>query len=176
MTLPVNLYEAKEQLQLGDDYTHDAEVDGFLQDAAAWVEKFTGHILEARQVTEQFLGFDRLQLRAWPILPGAALTVTYTDTAGSTIAVTGARVDVSRRPARVFPSLGSHWPVVMSGTQATVTVRAGYEDEADVPRNLRRAILVLVAAYDADREGGDILAKAETSARRLCDRYRLRRL
>ena len=66
--------------------------------------------------------------------------------------------------------------MVPTGTITTVTVRAGYESPDDVPRDLRRAMLVLIGAYDADREGGDILAKAEASARRLCDRHRLRRL
>lgn len=177
MALPVTLYEAKAQLQLGDeDYEHDAEVDGFLHDAVAWVEGATGHILEARDITEQFAGFDRMEVRAWPILPTATPVVTYAGPPVDPITVAGARVDISRRPARILPPAGLRWPFVASSTMVTVTVRAGYEDPGAVPRDLRRAILVLIGGYDADREGGDIFAKAEASARRLCDRHRLRRL
>jgi hypothetical protein len=59
---------------------------------------------------------------------------------------------------------------------STVTIRVGYESADEVPRDLRRAMLLLIAAYDADREGGDVFAKAEDAARRLCRRYRLHRL
>jgi hypothetical protein len=45
-----------------------------------------------------------------------------------------------------------------------------------VPGNFRRAMLVLIAAYDADREGGDILAKADVAATRMCRGFRFRGL
>jgi len=176
MILPVSLEEAKAQLQLGDDYTRDFEVAGFIEDAAAWVEKFTGLMLGAQDVTEQLSGFGRMELRAWPIASTAVPAVAYADATGTPIGVAGVRLDLTRRPARVVPAIGGRWPMVPTGTITTVTVRAGYESPDDVPRDLRRAMLVLIGAYDADREGGDILAKAEASARRLCDRHRLRRL
>lgn len=176
MALPVTLYEAKAQLRLHDDvYEFDAEVAGFLHDAAAWVEEYTGHILEQREVTETVNGFGALQLRAWPIAAGAAVAVSY-QSADAPVVVSGARIDVSRRPARLLPSPGTIWPRVAATTPVTITVTAGYADEEAVPRNLRRAMLVLIGAYDADREGGEILAQAEESARRLCSRFKRRSL
>lgn len=174
--MPVTLVEAKAQLQMDGDDSRDAEIAGFLKDAVDWVEKFTGQILDAREVTEQFRGFKAVELRAWPIDAGAVPGVAYVDAAGAPVSVIGARLDLSRRPARILPPSGSFFPFRDSDQLFTVTIRAGYEPGAFIPGNFRRAILVLVAAYDADREGGDVLAKAEASARRLCDGFRVRRL
>ncbi len=83
-----------------------------------------------------------------------------------------AQLDLTTRPARVLPVGFAFWPFIDSAQAFTVTVRAGYEDADEVPRGLCRAMLVLIGAYDADREGGDVLAKAEEAARRLCQRYK----
>lgn len=175
MPVPVTLYDAKAQLKSDDD-DQDAEIAGFVDDAAAWIERYTGHILVARDVTETFVGFERVELRAWPIKPNAVPVVTYADAAGDAVSVTPMRMSAARRPGRVVPWVGSRWPSVAGGTAVTVTVRAGYEDADPVPGNFRRAMLVLIAAYDADREGGEIMAAAEKTARALCSEYRMRRL
>jgi uncharacterized phiE125 gp8 family phage protein len=173
MALPVSISDARAQLQLGSDTSRDDELERFIADAAGWVESYTGHILEARGVTEQFRGFDAVELHAWPIAAASPLTVTFTDANGGSATVIGAALDISRRPARVLRPLGSYWP---RAQLFTATVRAGYEAPDDVPRDLRRAMLVLIAGYDSDREGGEIFAKAEDTARRLCRRYRIHRL
>ena len=175
MTLPVSLDDAKDQLRVDGD-SQDVEIEGFILDAAGWVERYTGHILEERPVTEQVRGRRSLELRAWPIAATAVPDVIYADTIGSPFPVMGARVDASRRPARVSPGTGSLWPIASCDQQFTVTINAGYADPEDVPRNLRRAMLIMIGAYDADREGGDIFLKAEATARRLCADYRIRRL
>lgn len=145
------------------------------RDAAAWVERYTGHILMARTVTEQINGFSRGELKAWPIFPTTVPAVSYEDASGAMITVP-ARIDASRRPARILPAQGSRWPHLPSDTIVTVSVRAGYESELEIPPNFNRAMLVLIGAYDADREGGDIFQQAEKSARSLCSSYRLRRV
>jgi hypothetical protein len=177
MPIPVTLFEAKDQLQIGrNDWDRDAEIDGFIEDAAAWVEEYTGHILVARDVTEHFDGFDKIDLRAWPVKPTAVPVITYAGPPVDPIAVPGPRMKASRRPARVLPAVGLRWPLVASSTIVTVTIRAGYEEDDAVPRNFRRAILILISAYDADREGGGLLEKAQATARRLCSSFRNRTL
>lgn len=176
MALPVSLDEAKVQLR-ADGNDQDEEIVGFIQDAAAWVENYTGLVLEARDVTEQFRGFGPVSLRAWPITGGASFGGSYVDDAGNPAALTGARLDLSRRPARILPPAGtSFWPFSKADQLFTVTVRAGYENPANVPRNVRRAMLVLISAYDADREGGKILADAEAFAKRQCRGLKAHRL
>lgn len=175
MAIPVKLEDAKRQLRLEvDDASQDDEIRGFIADAAAWVEKYTGHILAARDVTEVFRGFRPVMFRAWPIAATALPGVAYTNGDGVAVAIPGARIDLSQGRARVAPGTGSFWPFIDSQQVFSVTIRAGYEDGDAVPGNLRRAMLVLIGGYDADREGGDILAKAEATASRLCASFRPR--
>lgn len=175
MAIPLTMTQAKDQLQVGDmDPSRDAEIAGFIDDAAAWVEEYTGHILVARDVVERFDTFERLRLKAWPIKPDAVVGIGYSSGTGAPTNLYGARIASSARPAVVIPAAGTRWPVGASGV--TVLVRAGYERDDTVPGNIRRAMLVLISGYDADREGGDIFAKAEASARSLCSRLKVRRL
>jgi uncharacterized phiE125 gp8 family phage protein len=177
MTIPVTLEAAKLHLKIElDDSSQDEEVAGFIADAAAWIEKLTGHVLVARDVTKNFSSFDRMLFREWPIAADAVPTVTYDGAGGQAISVTEVRMLLSRRPARVAPWVGARWPALPIGSGVTATVRAGYEEGDDVPRVFRRAMLTLIAAYDDDREGGDILRKAEDAAKDLCSDYRIRLL
>lgn len=173
MAVPVTLEDARRQLRLApDDTSQDDELQGFIADAEAWVESYTGHVLIARDVTETFAAFDQIAFRAWPIAASAVPIVTYA--AGSVAAgqVTDVRPQVTRRPVKVIPWIGSSWPRV-SPDSVTVTIRAGYGVDDRVPGELRRAMLVLIAAYDADREGGELFQKAEATARRLCRDLRI---
>lgn len=177
MAIPVTLDEAKRQLRLEvDDTDQDDEIAGFVADAAAWVESYTGHLFSAGDVTERFRGYQPVTLRAWPIAADAVAAVTYVDSDGTPTAIPGIRLDLSGQRGRVSPATGHFWPFRDAQQIFTVIVRAGYEDPESVPRNLKRAMLVLIAAYDADREGGDTFAKAEEAARRLCSRFRVHRL
>lgn len=169
MALPIAMEDARRQLRLEpDDDSRDEEISGFVADAVGWVEDYTGHLLTAREVTEHFTGFKPVDLKAWPIAADAVPDVAYIGTDGSVIAIAGARIDVSRRPARVRPGTGIFWPVRDSAQRFTVTITAGYADPSDIPRNLKRAMLILISAYDSDREGGDLFLKAEETAKGLC--------
>ncbi|QBE91910.1 phage gp6-like head-tail connector protein [Sphingomonas paucimobilis] len=172
----VSLEDARRQLRLGPDTSRDGELRGWIADALGWIEDYTGHTLALRNVTQTFAGFGVMALRAWPVAPSAVPIVTYADQAGQDIAVPAARIDVSRRPARAVPGIGTRWPSVAAGTTVTVTVAAGYASADAVPRNFHRAALLLIGAYDADREGGEIMAEAEKRARGLCGNKRARSL
>lgn len=172
----VSLEDARRQLRLGSDTSRDEELRGWIADAAGWIEDYTGHTLSLRDVSQTFTGFDAMALRAWPVAATAVPTVTYADQAGQSVVVPSARIDVSRRPVRAVPNIGTRWPSVSAGTTVTVTVAAGYASADDVPRNFRRAALLLIGAYDADREGGEIMQAAEQTARRLCGGKRARSL
>lgn len=173
MAIPVTLEDARRQLRLADDDTsQDDELQGFIADAAAWVEGYTGLILVARDVDlPARVPSTALDLTGWPIKADAVVTATVD---GAPLA--GVRLDVSRRPARLLPALSQCWPMSRADQILMVTYRAGYEPGDVMPRNIRRAMLVLIGAYDADREGGDILAKAEASAKSLCRYFRVNRL
>lgn len=173
MALPVTLREAIAHLKADDpDEDRSLEIEEFLADAAGWVERYTGHLFQPTTVTETFCGFNRLYLAAWPIASGAPPVLSYLDAAGLLVTVAGARLDPSSRPARVVPALNTVWPYVSPGTAVSVTVGAGYASPDDVPRNLCRAMKVMITAYDRDREGGDLFAKAEIAAKSLCRDFR----
>ena len=177
MAIPVTIEDARRQIRLAeDDDSQDADLRQFIDDAAAWVEDYTGHILVARDVTETFRGFGAVGLRAWPVKPGAVPGVAYVDADGAPVAIVGARLDISGRPARVLPPSGRFYSFRDAQQAFTVTIRAGYEDDDAVPGNFRRAMLILISAYDSDREGGKVFQDAEASARRLCGRRRSRTL
>lgn len=177
MAFPISLEEGRAQLRLEiDDDSRDGELRPWIEDAAAWVEDYTGHILVEREVTENVSGFKAVELRAWPIAANAVPGVAYLRADNTPIAIPGARIDVTRRPARVFPGTGQFWPFQNSAQPFTISVTAGYASPADVPRNFRRAMLILISAYDNDREGGALFQEAEASARKLCGGHRLRRV
>lgn len=127
-------------------------------------------------MTESIGGSGLLELRAWPIKPTAVAEVTYADAAGLPVSLPAVRLDVSRRPARLYPAYGTGWPYAATRQGITVKIRAGYEAEDEIPGSMRRAILMLVGAYDLDREGGDVAAKAEAAATRLCRRFKANRV
>lgn len=173
MAIPVTLEDAKRQLKIElDDASQDEEIAGFIADAASWVENYTGHILAARDVTEAFRGFKPVTLRAWPIAGDAEPGVAYVDSDGAPVVINGARLDVSTGRGRISPGSGCFWPFIDANQAFTVTVRAGYEDGDEVPGNMRRAMLMLIGAYDADREGGDAFTSAEKTARSLCRSFK----
>jgi hypothetical protein len=176
MAIPVSLEDAKRQLRQGGETLtpeREIEINGFIADAASWVERYTGHILAAREVIEAVRVPSRvIELRAWPIKASAVPQVLDPSLA----AFLGARLDVSSRPARLLAPLGRCWPLWRTDETMTITIRAGYEAADPVPGEMRRAMLILIAAYDADREGGKIMADAKAAARGLCRDYRLRRL
>lgn len=177
MAYPVSLEEARRQIRLeADDESRDEDLTGWIADAAGWVEGYTGQLLDQREVTEHVSGFKPVEIRAWPIDAAAVPGVAYIGADGSPVAITGARLDLTRRPARIFPATGLFWPFRDSAQAFTVTITAGYANADAIPRDMKRAMLVLIAAYDADREGGDLFQNAVRTAERLCSRFRLRRL
>lgn len=177
MAVPVSLDDAKRQLKIElDDISQDDEIIGFINAAVAWVEDYTGHVLVSRDVSAVFSDFGTISFREWPIAATVNPDVTYVNANGETVVIVGVRMNVSRRPARAVPSVGGRWPSVPPGTVISATVRAGYGDNDRVPGIFRQAMLIMIAAYDADREGGKIFREADEAARTLCSDYRLRLL
>lgn len=179
MAVPVSIFDARRQLRYElDDDSNDEQLHDLISRAVAWVERYTGHLMEAREVTETFEHWDRPLLRAWPIKPGAVPVIAY-ELGGAPMELSGqlsGRIVASRRPARLLCPSGMLWPWFAYDTGISVTFRAGYEPRDVVPGNLRSAILVMITAYHEDREGGELFTKAEASARGLCRDFRHRRL
>ncbi|MBB4618670.1 head-tail connector protein [Sphingomonas abaci] len=172
----IDLVTARRHLRLDeDDTSQDEELGDQIADAIGWVETYTGQILSPRNVTEQFRGFGPVELRSWPVASDAVTAIAYVDAAGIP-ATLPAKLDTTKRPARLRPAAGAFWPFRNADQMFTVTLTAGYGSPSLVPRNLRRAALVMLTAYHDDREGGEVFSKAEASARSLCRFLRLTRV
>lgn len=169
MALPVTLTEAKRQLRVTNDFENEFIEDAIL-DAADWIEDYTGHILEEREITETFSSFKRLRLSAWPIEPGDIAVSTVSG--GTPSPVDGAWLYAVSRPASVLPALPNRWPGLSAGDFVTVTYTAGYASPDAVPRKMVRAMLVLITGYFEDRSGGEAFKDAEETAKRLCRSYK----
>lgn len=172
MSEPISIEEARSQLRLDGDASRDADLARHIRDAREWVERYTGWTLVARDLTEAFRAPPRaVELKAWPLASGVTVTA---DIDG---VVTAATINGTVRPARVSAAAPARcWPMSSPTSELRITVRAGVETPDDVPGNMRRAMLLLIGAYEADREGGDLFAAAEARARSLCGSYRMRRL
>ena len=174
MTEPVTLEQAKLHLRV-DGEDEDTLITALIVAAREWVENYTGIVLVQRAVTQSFQCFaSRLELNAWPIADAPTLSVGYTDTAGASQTVAGARLQSASRPARLVPAFNAAWPSA-SAEPVTVTVTAGYASPEDVPASLVAAILLIVGNLYASRES-DVIGTiyASTGAvESLCAPYRM---
>lgn len=173
MPIPVTIADARRQLRLEvDDESRDDDLTAYIADAAAWVETITGHILVGRDVKMMFPGQSHAILSAWPIKPDSIPMISFDGDDGEPVAF-DARLEVYGRPARVVPLAGFPWPFTSADQRFAVTIRAGYEAGDVVPGDLKRAMLILITAYDEDREGGALFQTAVESARMLCEPFRV---
>lgn len=172
MPEPVTLAEARAHCRvLSTD--EDDLITALIIAAREWVENFTGHILVQREVTQRLSCFKRPRLFAWPIADDATVTATYVDSDGATQALNGARLIFGNGWAELATAFGSAWPT--SYGPATVTVEAGYATAEDVPQSMKQAILLLVAAWFANREAvsDKAMVEAPFAVEALCQPYRM---
>lgn len=159
-----------------DGTDQDDMIADQLASAQDFVERYTGQYLTLRPVTEIWDTFERLTLRAWPIAADAVVALTYRDNAGDEQAFETFRLDVSSRPGRLLAPFGGRWPIASTACAViTATFLAGYASADEVPATMKRAVLVLLGGYFADREGGEIAQKAETAAVNMLSRAGMKR-
>ena len=175
MAEPISETEARQHLRLTP--TQPAPLlAGYITAAREWVEDYTGQTLIPRQITQTLDGFSRqLALRAWPVAPDAPVKIVYRHQDGTEGVLSNAVARTATRPVRLAPAIGELWPRWAAG-QIEVTVTAGYPSAEAVPQKFKQAMLILITAYHEDREGGDLLEKAEAAARRLCRKEKSWRL
>ena len=154
---PVSLTQAKAHLRV--DHTSD---DTLI------TEHITAARLQAEHTTKRQLitaTYD-LWLNTFPrgsqlVLPKPALqsvtTLKYTDYAGAetTWASSNYHVDATRVHGSLVLAYGISWPSVTLRTVNGIAVRfvAGYGAAADVPQDIKNAMLLLIGHYYENREG-----------------------
>lgn len=175
MAEPITTAEARKHLRV-DSTADDSLIADKIAAAREWVEDYTGLILTRREVTESLNYFlAQTKLRAWPIAADEPVSIVYRDTAGAEQTIADAQLRASVRPGEIYPAAATRWPLnsAVSGTIA-VTFTAGYANAASVPPILKQAMLVMLTAFYEDRDGGELFAASECSAKALCRRYKRR--
>lgn len=174
MPEPVSVEQARLHARLDGSVT-DEEVNDLIRRARGWVETFTGLILTQRRVVQSFDHFGQVRLSAWPIDADPAVEIEYRDRTGVAKTLSDGWLYADARPAEVYPAIGAAWPSTAENRRGAVKVgvNAGYALPADVPAQLVQAMLVLIAAFYDDRDGGEVLARAEAAATSLCQPFRL---
>lgn len=151
---PVTLAEAKAQCRI-DTSDEDVYLEGLIKAARRAVERFLRRRLVTQTVEYRRSGLGRSI--ALPIAPVQAVTsVSYLDLAGveQTLAADQYRLARSSSPFSLVPAHGVVWPSVLGG-EDTVGIRltVGYGDAgADVPPDIKAAVLMLIAHFDEHRE------------------------
>jgi len=152
--VPVEIRDFADHLHLGtgfeDDGAQDAMLEMYLRAATSAVEARIGKALISRSL--------RMVLTSWrndaqgvPIAPVVSLSeVRAIDAAGNARVIVGVKLRVD-----------AHRPVLLgtvnvpTNGQIEVDFEAGYGPEpADVPADLRHAVMLLAASYYENRSGG----------------------
>lgn len=169
------LSEIKAALRITTDLD-DEMLSQFRLTAIGWVEEYTGVLLSARPVTEQFDGFRRLVLDAWPVNAIVSINYFAADGTATQLADSEYRLMAITRPAQVgraasgVPSAAA-WPATMGGVDdaVSVTVQAGYSSTDAIPNELLTAALVIIRSLYDDRR---VTPEAADSAKGLCQFHR----
>lgn len=153
----VTLANVKEHLRVTTT-NEDTVIGAYRAAAIAYVEKYTGHVLVQREVTDAFAAWgDYLTLRHQPITvddPTPTLTVTYLDTEGDEIEYESRVIRDQTYPWTIYPPYGDDFPTLADNGTITVTYTAGYA-AGQVPDELNAAVLLLCGHWHANRAAVD---------------------
>lgn len=143
-------------------------------DHAAEDTLLTGLIVAARQLTESYTGrrwitqtlrLTLAEFPCWeirlPVLPVASITaITYKDVAGVTQTLSPSLYQtwLDHNPPLIAPAVNQYWPYTRTQAIQAVTVDfvAGAAS-ADVPEQVKAAILLTIGNWDANRGDQNIL-------------------
>ncbi len=181
---PVTLTEAKLHLRV-DFSDEDTLISNYIAAATAFAEEYTRMSLlttTIRQALSDFPAyslynpFQAIRLFRPPLQE--LLTVKYYDSdnvqqtlydsAGDTSKLI---IDSTRYPARIYPAYDTTWPTTASRPDAVeVRYKAGWSSAAQVPPDIKQAILLLIGEMYERRE--NFVKQLPTAAERLLDNWR----
>lgn len=160
---PVSLDEVKERLRMeGND--EDVTIQAQIQAATAYCQEYTWSQFVSATFVERFdCGFPCVIVpQKAPLI--SATSLAYVDSAGVTQTLTQDTdyiVDAYTKPGRIYPAYNKSWPSTRGFQQdVTLTYVAGYGTPADVPDEIREAIMMKVEALASDCDGTEAIDKA----------------
>lgn len=179
---PVGLDEVKAHLRV-DIRDDDPLITTLIQVARERIEDEARHYLMTQTLDYSLDEFPGEDVLVMPLVPLQAVTaISYYDTAGVGVTVSSAsyQVDTASRPARIALNRGYAWPTTPLRTLNGVVVRVvvGFGSTfADVPAQLRQALLLLVGHYYENREAaiisGAVPQQLPFAVAAICRQYRM---
>jgi len=154
---PVALSEVKQRLRIDiNDADEDADIEMMIADAVARIDG--PHGVGIAMVSQQWeLRLDYfpyiIELPLYPVI--SVDSITYVDGNGTeqTVAAVDYQTDIYSNPARIKPAYAHTWPTPRADLATVkVTFTAGYGAAADVPADLKQAILLTIGHAYAHRE------------------------
>lgn len=152
---PVTLDRVKAHCRV-DGADDDALLGDYIAAARREVEAFTRRRLVSQVVEYRTSTLDPgIRLPLAPVQSVDAIEYLAQDGSAQALALGRWRLIGGASAPYVLPAVLETWPHAL-GAPDSVTIRmtAGYGDVADVPSDLKVAVLQLVAHYYSDREGG----------------------
>lgn len=159
---PIDLPTAKDQLRV--DFSDD---DGFiatlLETAREYIEDAIGRALMTQTIAQTWdewpWPFDQpLLLARQPVQSVTSLQFIDSTGATQTIAPANYVVDLYGDPPRISPAFNQLWPgtALQPIAAITATYVAGYPDANSVPKRLKQAILLMLAAWYENRSAVEV--------------------
>lgn len=154
---PVTLAEAKSHLRIDPGFADDDDYVQSLITAARFnVEAIIDMTLIRSQWQMKFDYFPSwdIPLPRPPIAQGDVV-VSYVpaQSPGSTVNLTGFRIDRDSTPAAIRPEWNGTWPSARGAeNDVTVTYWAGWDSPVKVPKPARHACLLMIGHWFANRE------------------------
>lgn len=159
-TEPVTTAEAKSHAR----YTSADEDAQF----AAWItaaridcqdEQGAAYITQSWRLSRDWFPVSggRIRLPRWPLIGVTTLKYFDADGVQQTWDASNYQVDSDAFPGQVTPVPAGTWPSTQVGKANAVQIeyRAGYGNAADVPKNIKQAILLLVSYWEANRDAAE---------------------
>jgi uncharacterized phiE125 gp8 family phage protein len=148
---PVTLAEAKAQLRIDSgDTSNDVTISGLIPAATKFCQSLVQRVF-VLQTLEWVLPCWRecLEIPIAPVLADQVSSIKYvpwTTQVQATLDPTTYVVQTRGESCRIVPKFGTFWPLLFARSPEPLVVRfdAGYEDPADLPGNVKVAILLML--------------------------------
>ncbi len=176
--LPIR--EFAEHLKLGsgfsDDGSEDVILEVCLRSAMAAIEVRIGKALIKRSFSWQITRWFALDAQALPIAPVVEITsVTLVSDGGSDV-IDPARYGLEKDSQRPKLTARGALPNIPEGGHAVIVFDAGFGPWANVPADLRHAMLMLAASFYENRTGEARVNGMPFGVAALIERYRAVRI
>ena len=151
---PISVEEAKAHLRVSDHFD-DHQIASLIRTARAKCESFTRLALIERISEIVLHGFPpSIRVPLWPVRSVEAITYTAPDGSVLVLDPTQYQLDETGRPRFIVPSFGECWPIARDDVNGVrVRVKAGFgANAADIPDDLRHAMLLMIGAFYENRE------------------------